>query len=232
MLRLSRIFLPARLLYIGAAGLLLLLLRPAFAAETNHNFARWEGEIAAYENSDRTNPPPKGGILFIGSSSIARWKTLARDFPGLPVLNRGVGGSEIVDATHFAERIIFPYEPRMILLRAGGNDLHAGKSPAEVCADFAEFVRVVRSRLPRAEIVYISLCPNPAWWTEARATRKLDDLIRDFIGGRPRLSYIETYNLSLDSQGRLRPELFVEDRLHLNDQGYALLADLVRPILR
>src|SRR5437660_1738407 len=93
-----------------------------------HNFAKWEKEISAYEASDRTNAPPKGGIVFIGSSTIRLWKTLPQDFPGYNVINRGFGGSEIIDSAHFADRIIFPYEPRMVLLRAGGNDLSAGMS--------------------------------------------------------------------------------------------------------
>src|SRR5688572_3579536 len=90
--------------------------------------ARWEKEIAAYEAADRANPPAKGGIVFTGSSTIRRWTTLASDFPDHHVLNRGFGGSQIVDATHFAERIVIPYAPRMVVLRAGGNDIHAGKS--------------------------------------------------------------------------------------------------------
>src|SRR6185312_15389679 len=117
------------------------------AAAPPHNFARWEKEIAAYEAADRVNPPPKGGALFVGSSTIRLWKTLAQDFPNHQVINRGVGGSEIVDATYFADRIIFPYEPRQIFLRAGGNDIHAGRLPKEVAADFADFVRVVHDRL-------------------------------------------------------------------------------------
>jgi hypothetical protein len=104
-------------------SLLLVSGHPAFCAGTNHNFARWEKEISAYERMDATNPPPKGALVFIGSSTIARWKTLAQDFPRLPVVNRGFGGSEIVDSTHFAGRIIIPYAPRMVFFRAGGNDL-------------------------------------------------------------------------------------------------------------
>src|SRR6185369_12623165 len=103
--------------------------RAAFAATTNHNYAKWEHDIAAFEKSDRTNPPPKGAVLFVGASSIRRWTTLAQDFPGHRVINRGFGGSEITDSTHFADRIIFPYQPRIIFLRAGGNDLSAGHSP-------------------------------------------------------------------------------------------------------
>ena len=105
---------------------------------------RWEKDIAAFEASDRTNPPPKGSVLFIGSSSIRLWKSLAADFPDLKVINRGFGGSHIPDTTHFAERIIFPYEPSKIVLYAGDNDIAGGRSPEQVFADFKELVEKVR----------------------------------------------------------------------------------------
>src|SRR4051812_19049654 len=87
---------------------------------------KWEKEIAAFETSDTKQAPAKGGIVFVGSSSIRMWKSLAQDFPQHNVLNRGFGGSEIADSTFFADRIIFPYEPRMVVLYAGGNDIHNG----------------------------------------------------------------------------------------------------------
>jgi hypothetical protein len=52
--------------------------RAAFAAE---DFAKWEKEISAFEQQDRENPPPKNAIVFVGSSSIRLWSTLAEDFP-------------------------------------------------------------------------------------------------------------------------------------------------------
>src|SRR5882762_2546973 len=91
--------------------LIVTTLRVAMCAEGEHDFGKWEKEIAAYEQMDRTNPPPKGALLFIGSSTIRLWKTLAEDFAEQRVINRGFGGSEIVDSTHFAERVIFPYKP-------------------------------------------------------------------------------------------------------------------------
>src|SRR5262249_6410737 len=96
----------------------------------------WDKDIAAFEKSDRENPPPKGEILFVGSSTIVRWKTLADDFPKHRVINRGFGGSEIADSAHFADRIVIPHAPRMVLLCAGTNDIHAGRSPEAVFADF------------------------------------------------------------------------------------------------
>jgi alpha-L-arabinofuranosidase len=203
----------------------------AQSAAVEHDSSRWEGEIAAYEQADRTNPPPPGGVLFIGSSTIRLWKTLAEDFPGHRVINRGFGGSQIADATHFAERVIFPYRPRAVFLRAGGNDLHAGKSPERVFADFKAFVNKVHAKLPQTEIVFISLSPSVARWSEAEQTKKLNQLVRDYVKGKKRLKYIETYETTLGPDGKPRPELFVEDKLHFNAEGYRILAERVRPHL-
>lgn len=196
-----------------------------------HNFARWEKDIAAYEAMDRIDPPPKGCVLFIGSSTIRRWKTLERDFPDHRVLNRGFGGSQIVDSAYFAERIIFPYEPRIIVLRAGGNDIHAGKSPQQVFADYKDFVLKVHARLPKTQIVYISNNPTPARWPEWEANKALNTLIENYTRQRPYLKYLETSDMVLRPDGRLREELFVADKLHYNELGYRLLADRLRPLL-
>jgi lysophospholipase L1-like esterase len=206
--------------------------RPASGAETNHNFAQWEKEIVAFEKSDLTNPPPRGAIEFLGSSTIRRWTTLAQDFPGQPVYNRGFGGSEIADSTHFAPRIVFPYMPRMIVFRAGGNDLWAGKTVKQVFADYREFVAVVHAKLPDTEIVFISWNPTPSRWKQHEQEKELNRLIKVFSEHTPHLRYIETYDLPLGPDGKPRPELFVADQLHFNAAGYKLLVDRVRPIFQ
>lgn len=203
----------------------------AVATAAAHDFARWEKDIAAFEAADRENPPRKGGILFLGSSTILRWKTLAEDFPAHPVINRGFGGSEIVDSTHFADRIIFPYVPKQIFLRAGGNDIHAGKTPKEVAQHFADFARTVHARLPKTEIVYIAVNPAPARWGETDKYRALNKKIRKLAVKTPRVSFVDAFDISLDPNGRARLELFVDDQLHFNADGYRLLTERVRPFL-
>src|SRR5882724_9827793 len=185
---------------------------PALCAEREHDFSKWEKEIAALEQEDRTNPPPKDGVLFIGSSTIRLWKTLAQDFPNYKVINRGFGGSEITDATHFADRIIFPYQPKTIFLRAGGNDIHAGKSPAQVFADFKAFVETVHPKLPDSDIVFISLSPSSSRWSEAEDNKALNKMIEDYIHGKPHLKYLETYDIALGPDGKPRDELFIADK--------------------
>ena len=196
-----------------------------------HNYAKWDKEIAAFEALDHEKMPPTGGILFTGSSTIRLWKTLAEDYPGLPVINRGFGGSEIADATHFADRIIFPYKPKQIFLRAGVNDIHEGRLPDEVVADFADFVRVVHSRLPKTEIYFIAINPAPSRWGEVDKVRDMNEKVRKLALGMPRVSYIDAYDISLKPDGSARPELFVADRLHFSPEGYKLLVERVRPYL-
>ena len=193
--------------------------------------ARWEKEIAAFEAADRANPPPKGAIVFTGSSTIRGWKTLAEDFKGHAVINRGFGGSQIADAAHFADRIIVPYAPRTIVLRAGGNDLHAGKSPEQVFADYRALVAKLRAALPEAEIVFIGLAPVPKRWTERDANKKLNELVAAYTKEIRGLKYVETYDTTVHDDGTPRVELFVKDGVHFNSAGYKLLAERVRPVV-
>lgn len=196
-----------------------------------HNFARWEKDVTAFEKSDLFSPPPKNAVLFVGASTIVRWKSLAEDFKGTVVLNRGFGGNQIADSTHFAGRMIFPYEPKMIFLRAGGNDLHFGRSVDEVFGDFKDFVAKVRTRLPEVLIAYIALSPSPARWNEREAGDLLNVLIAAYIKTQKNLLFVDASKISLGADGQPRPELFVADRLHFSEEGYKLLAETVRPYL-
>ena len=142
---------------------------------------RFEKEIETHEAADRRNPPPQGAILFTGASGIRRWGTLAGDFPGLTVINRGFGGSTVADSVHFAERIVIPYRPKTIVLQAGGNDINGGKSPEEVLADLKTFVAKVRAKLPEVRIVYLGMGPSPARWAQREQQQKGNELIREFL---------------------------------------------------
>lgn len=191
----------------------------------------WEADIQRFEQADLTNPPAPGGVLFLGSSSIRMWETLAEDFAGAPVVNRGFGGSEIADSTRFVGRIVVPHRPRLIVLYAGDNDLVNGKTPTQVATDFEAFVARVRRDLPGTRTAFISIKPSPARAALIDAARVANGLIRDTIDRDRRLSYINVFTPMLDADGKPRPELFGEDGLHLNAAGYALWTRLVKPHL-
>src|SRR5262245_19886331 len=200
-------------------------------AQQPKDASRWEKEIAAYEVQDKANPPPKGGLVFIGSSTIRRWTTLAADFPEHKTINRGFGGSQIADAAQFADRIVIPYAPRAVYLRSGGNDLNAGKSVDQVFNDYKDFVSKIHAKLPDTDIVFISLSPSVARWKQHDQEKELNAKVTAFIAGKPHLKYIETYDMVLGPDGQPRAELFVEDKLHFNAAGYKLLVERVGPHL-
>ena len=192
---------------------------------------KWEKDIAAFEKADREHPPEKGGIVFVGSSSIRLWKTLAQDFPEHRVLNRGFGGSEVADSVLFAERIVIAYTPRQVVLYAGGNDLNAGKSPEKVIADFKAFAGKIRAALPEAEIDYISIAGNPARWGHVEKVKAVNSAIEAWIKEQPRMKFIDVFSQMLGADGLPKPDIFVEDKLHMNAAGYAIWKEVVGPFL-
>ena len=211
---------------------LLPLITFAQSAAPQRDFSVWEKEISAFEQSDRTKPPPQNAVVFTGSSTIRRWTTMAEDLPNHKVINRGFGGSQIVDATYFADRIIIPYKPKMVLIRAGGNDIFAGKSPEQTFQDFKDFVAKIHSKLPKTEVVYIALSPSVARWNNADKEKSLNQMVLEFTKKSKRVKYLDDYDVSLGADGKPRPELFIEDKLHFNAEGNKLFAARVRRFLK
>lgn|ERR1043166_1007056 len=205
--------------------LLALLTAASVFAQTKTN--AFEKEILAFEASDKTNPPTKNAILFIGSSSIRMWKTLARDFPDYQVINRGFGGSQISDSIYFFDRIVAKYEPRLIVFYAGGNDINAKKSPDSVSNDFKTFAGKVNDKLSATKIVYISIAPNPARWSQIEQVREANKMIRDFTTKDPRLSFIDVHPHMLGENGEPKPDIYLADKLHMNEKGYAIWTRVV-----
>ena len=193
---------------------------------------KWERAIVEFEAADKKSPPPQGAVLFIGSSSIRLWTTLATDFPGVKTINRGFGGSQLADSVYYADRIVIPYKPRLVVLFAGTNDINAGKKPEQVAADFKAFVEKVRAGLPDTRIAYLSISPAPIRWAQADKQKEANRLIKQFIDAGQNLDFIDEWNQFLGPDGKPREDLFRPDRLHSNAAGYKIRADVVRPHLQ
>lgn len=202
------------------------------AVETNAPpHARWEKDIAAFEAADRTNPPPTGAVVFVGSSSIRLWKMAAEQFPSHRIINRGFGGSHLSDSVAFAGRIVIPYRPKLVVLYAGDNDIASGKTPEQVRDDFKAFVAKVREALPETRVAYLAIKPSSSRLKFFDRHKATNDLIREVIATDPKLIYVDTWTPILDAEGKPRDEFFLPDRLHLNDAGYKLWAGIVGPVL-
>ena len=206
--------------------------RLACAADTNPpHHVQYESAIRAFEAADKTNPPPKEAVLFIGSSSIRMWKTAQEQFPKHRIINRGFGGSHLLDSVVFADRIVIPYRPKLVVLYAGDNDIAAGKAPEIVRDDFKAFVAKVRSALPETRIAYVAIKPSPSRLKYFEAHKRTNELIREAAVEDGKLIFVDVWTPTLGADGKPREELFLKDRLHLNEAGYKLWAGIVGPVL-
>jgi lysophospholipase L1-like esterase len=210
----------------------LLLLALSLAPMATASPAQWAEAIDKFTTADATNPPAPGGVVFIGSSSIVKWTSLKKDFPGVPVINRGFGGSQLADSVAYVDRIVIPYKPRTVVLYAGDNDLQAGKTPETVFADFQAFVSKIHAALPKARVVFIAIKPSPSRWKIKDKVVATNALIAAACAQDPRLAFADVYTPMLNAQGEPRPELFIQDMLHMNEAGYAVWKPVVAPFLK
>lgn len=199
-------------------------------AYADSDAARWEKTIAAFEKRDAENPPKTGGILFVGSSSIRFWDT-GEAFPKHDVLNRGFGGSQTSDVLYYLDRIVLPYKPRQIVLYEGDNDIASGKTPEQVFEDTKAIFERVHAKLPDTEILYIAIKPSLARWELVGKMREANAMIQTLAEQDHRITFVDVDTPMLGKDGKPRKDLFVDDGLHLNDEGYAIWNRIVEPLL-
>ncbi|PYR69964.1 MAG: hypothetical protein DMF87_23130 [Acidobacteria bacterium] len=194
---------------------------------------RWEPTIKKFEEGDKVAPPPQNAIVFIGASSIVRWD-LKKSFPelGEQAINRGFGGSLAADSVRYADRIVIPYKPRMVVFYAGDNDVEANHTPQQIADDFTAFDRKVHAALPETQIVFISIKPSIRRFPWIEQIKGANALVKQYCATHPHLTFVDIVPQMLGPDGKPRKELLVEDGLHMTPAGYKIWNDALRPILQ
>ena len=192
----------------------------------------FEKEIDAFKKRDSISFPKKDAILFVGSSSFRLWKTLKSDFPKYAVINRGFGGSSLPDVIRYADQIIFPYQPKQVIIYCGENDIAGGTSAKEMFSRFKTLFGMIREKLPNATITFVSMKPSPSRYKFIDEVREGNSLVRDFLKSHKNTSYVDLFSPMLKPDGKPDESLFVEDMLHMNKKGYAIWAKAVKPVLK
>jgi lysophospholipase L1-like esterase len=196
--------------------------------EDNPDPLRFKDEIDSYLQADKSNPPPDGCYLFIGSSSMRMWKSLQEDFTGYPVINRGFGGSHFSDAIYYFDDLVNAYNPSKIIIYEGDNDLASSKSPNKIVKDLKTLLGMIRDNLDQPEIAIISAKPSPRRWELKDKYEKLNSKFKDLASKSQDLTYIDVYTFMLNGKGRPEPELFLEDSLHMTQKGYKIWEEQIR----
>lgn len=216
---------------LGIASIVMALAMAVHTESHENEESRWEATIQRFEEADKTNPPPKNAILFVGSSSIVFWRTLAEDMAPLPVINRGFGGSQMFELNQFRDRIVVPYEPRAVLVYEGDNDVASGKSPDEILAEYRDFVGHLQEKLPDADVFFIAVKPSVLrahmWPTMVEVNERLQALADEH----EHVQFLDTSSPLLTDEGKPDPDVLVADNLHMNAIGYARWTAVVKPVL-
>lgn len=214
-----------RLLAAVALGL-------ALAATARAADNRFEKEILAFEARDKEQRPPENAVLFVGSSSIRMWKKLADDFRGTDVINRGFGGAEFSDVMHYLDRVVIPYKPRIVIVYAGSHDLRGpGGSPERVLEVFQQFEKAVHEKLPKTRVCFLSMKPSLAKWDSIELDRKANTLVAEYAAKAELVDYIDIWAPMIAEGSPPPAKLFLRDRNHLSEAGYAIWAKAVRAYL-
>lgn len=190
----------------------------------------FDPEIERFLIDDSLHPDRITPIVFTGSSSIRKWKSLSEDMAPLPVLNRGFGGSTIPQVSYYTERILVPHRPKIIVLYAGENDIAwpEGKHTTPY-RSFKTFVRLIRFHLPETHILFVSMKPSRSRWKYWPRFQAGNELIRVYCENEPQLEYIDVGPSMLKEDCSLKQDIFIRDGLHMNDKGYALWTEVIRP---
>ena len=190
-------------------------------------------EIQAFKDSDKIAPPPANAILFAGSSSFRKWTDVQDYFPGYTIINRGFGGSSLTDLIYYADDIIFPYQPKQIVIYCGDNDLASSDTitPQIVFDRFKELFTLIRSRMKKVSILYVSIKPSPARKNLLPKMLEANLAIKNFLKKERNTAFADVYYKMLNANGTPIQEIFTDDSLHMNAKGYAVWQKVIEPYL-
>ena len=188
-------------------------------------------EIEAFKKADSLQMPVKNGILFVGSSSFTMWKDLEKTYQKYQAINRGFGGSNLANAIYYADDIIFPYQPRQIIIYSGENDIAEGATPDVAFDRFKLLFNLIRKKMPNVAISFISIKPSLSREKLMPQMLYTNELIKRFLSAQANTSFIDVYHLMLQDNGKPMSDIFIKDNLHMNQKGYDIWTKTITPYL-
>ena len=173
-------------------------------------------------------------VLFLGSSSINLWDNIYRDMAPLKILRRSYGGAALRDMLYNYDVIARGYYPRSIVIYVE-NDL-AGTPEDLTVGETFDFFRLLTNRLqrdyPDIPIFILSYKPSLARKEMIPKHEIINALLQEYASKREGLTYIDVASCLYDNNGKLRKDIFKQDGLHMNQNGYDLWTAILKPQLQ
>lgn len=193
----------------------------------------FQDDILKFKKQDSIHFPEKGQVLFVGSSSFTKWTDIQDYFAGYKILNRGFGGSSLPDVIRYANDIIFPYQPKQVVIYCGDNDLASSDTVTSkiVFERFKQLFLLIRDNLPQAHVLYVSIKPSPSRQRLMPAMEDVNNRIKKYLSKKRRTGFVDVYHKMLMPDGNPMADIFVEDKLHMNARGYAIWQKAIQPYL-
>ncbi len=205
----------------------------ATTVQAQDTLAPFWKEIKAFKHQDSTQFPASNQILLIGSSSFTLWKDVQTYFPNYPILNRAFGGSTLVDLIRYRYDVIYPYQPKQILIYCGENDFASSDTVTVdmVVERFQTFFKLIRAKYKTVPIVYVSMKPSPSRLQQLPKYVEGNKRIKNWLATKPKTTFVNVYDAMLTKDGVPMPDIFKEDNLHMNAKGYAIWKKILKPVL-
>jgi lysophospholipase L1-like esterase len=169
-------------------------------------------------------------VVMLGDS-LTQEGSWHRYFPGVTVINRGVGGNTTQDVVDRLDTV-FPFRPRLLFVLVGINDLNASRPRERTLADYETLLIRLRTRLPATAIFVQSVLPVNGQWPlasndDVRALNVGIQALADRYGA----TFVPLGDRFVDGQGELEARLS-PDGLHLNEHGYQRWCSVIEPLIR
>jgi len=188
--------------------------------------ARFEKEVTSLVAGDSAIHN-KRIILFTGSSSIRLWTGLKDYFPEKNVLNRGFGGSEMSDLLYYFDQLVKPYKARKIFIYEGDNDLNSGVAPELILANAERLLSKIRSVSKKTKVYFISPKPSLARWQMKDKYKAFNGSLQAWTSTKKNVYFIDMWAPLTDQNGEVLNDIFIEDKLHLNEKGYDIWSAVI-----
>lgn len=179
----------------------------------------------------------KGGVdvLFLGDSITKGWagagkEVWARSYAPLNALNIGIGGDTTRQTLWRIEHeALAELKPKVVVLMIGVNNIFTGTGDdEEIARGVEEVVKQLRARLPASKILLAGILPLGNEAQSARAAH-INKTIAGLASGPVR--FLDLTSVFTGPDGKVKPELYTADLVHLSAAGYEAWDAVLHPAL-